>query len=101
MIDVRLFKNRLFSTMNTAQIVGYSGMMGGLFLLPLLLQAEMGLSPFQSGLTTFPQAFGVVALVQVAGRIYARIGPRRMMMSGMLGVSLMTACYVFIDVGTS
>ena len=60
MIDMRLFRNRLFTTMNIAQIVGYSGMMGGLFLLPLLLQAEMGLSPFESGLTTFPQAIGVV-----------------------------------------
>ncbi|TMB94018.1 MAG: multidrug efflux MFS transporter, partial [Chloroflexi bacterium] len=101
MIDVRLFNNRLFSTMNTAQIVGYSGMMGGLFLLPLLLQSEMGLSPFQSGLTTFPQAIGVVAMVQVAGRIYGVIGPRRMMMGGMLGIAATTLCFLAVDLETS
>jgi len=56
MIDVRLFANKLFSAANAVQLIGFSALMGGLFLLPLLLQAEMGLSPFESGLTTFPQA---------------------------------------------
>ena len=101
MIDMRLFRNRLFTTMNVAQIVGYSGMMGGLFLLPLLLQAEMGLSPLQSGLTTFPQAIGVVSMVQIAGRIYNGVGPRRMMMAGMLGSSLTTLAFLLIDLETS
>ena len=101
MIDMRLFGNRLFRTMNLAQIVGYSGMMGGLFLLPLLLQAEMGLSPFQSGLTTFPQAIGVVSMVQIAGRIYNSVGPRRMMMAGMLGSAITTLLFLLVDLETS
>ncbi len=101
MIDMRLFRNRLFSAMNFAQIVGYGGMMGGLFLLPLLLQAEMGLSPLEAGLTTFPQAIGVVAMAQVAGRIYARIGPRRMMMAGMLGIGATTLCFIAVELDTS
>jgi EmrB/QacA subfamily drug resistance transporter len=101
MIDMRLFNNRLFTTMNIAQIVGYSGMMGGLFLLPLLLQAEMGLSPFESGLTTFPQAIGVVSMVQFAGRIYNGVGPRRMMMAGMLGSAITTLSFLLIDLDTS
>ena len=101
MLDMRLFGNRLFRTMNVAQIVGYGGMMGGLFLLPLLLQAEMGLSPLESGLTTFPQAIGVVMMVQVAGRMYNRVGPRRMMMAGMLGSAVTTLAFAFIDLETS
>ena len=101
MIDMRLFRNRLFTTMNIAQIVGYSGMMGGLFLLPLLLQEEMGLSAFDSGLTTFPQAIGVVSMVQIAGRIYNGIGPRRMMMAGMFGSALTTLTFLLVDLETS
>ena len=101
MLDMRLFSNRLFRTMNVAQIVGYGGMMGGLFLLPLLLQAEMGLSPFESGLTTFPQAIGVVMMVQVAGRIYNTVGPRRMMMAGMLGSAITTLSFAFVELDTS
>ncbi len=100
MIDIRLFKNRLFAATNTVQIVGQGGLMGALFLLPLLLQAEMGMSPLESGLTTFPQAIGVVTMIQVASRIYPHVGPRRMMMAGMAGATLTTAAFVFIGLNT-
>ena len=101
MIDIRLFKNKLFAATNTVQIVGQGGLMGALFLVPLLLQAEMGMSPLKSGLTTFPQAIGVVTMIQVAGRIYPRVGPRRMMMVGMAGATLTTLAFYWIGLGTS
>lgn len=101
MIDVRLFGNKLFSAANIVQVVGFAGLMGGLFLLPLLLQAEMGLSPFQSGLTTFPQAIGIVLTVQVGSRIYGRVGPRRLMMLGLGGITLTTGAFLFVDLETS
>ncbi len=101
MIDIRLFRNRLFTAANTVQLVGQGGLMGALFLLPLLLQTEMGLSPLESGLTTFPQAIGVVAMVQIAGRIYGRVGPRRMMMTGMAGAALTTLAFLWVDLETS
>ena len=103
MIDMRLFQNRLFATANFVQVVAFAGLMGGLFLLPLFLQspATKGLGAFDSGLTTFPQAIGVVTMVQVSSRLYPRIGPRRLLVVGLLGVTLTTVAFLFIDVGTS
>jgi EmrB/QacA subfamily drug resistance transporter len=101
MLDMRLFTNKLFSASNAAQVIGQGGMQGALFLLPIFLQAEKGLSPFQSGLTTFPQAIGVVMMVQPAQRIYRRYGPRRMMVAGMLGMSLSTLAFLAVDLETS
>jgi EmrB/QacA subfamily drug resistance transporter len=101
MIDVRLFRNRLFTAANVVQMTGFAGMMGALFLLPLLLQAEMGLTPFESGLTTFPQALGVIMMVQPAGRIYRVIGPRRMMIVALLGIAATTAAFLFVDLETN
>ncbi len=101
MIDMRLFQNRLFAAANGAQMLGFAGMQGALFLLPLFLQAEKGLSPFQSGLTTFPQAIGVIMMVGPAGVIYRRIGPRRMLMAGMAGITVSTFAFVFVDLGTN
>lgn len=103
MIDMRLFKNRLFAVSNFVQMIGFAGLMGGLFLLPLLLQspATKGLGAFESGLTTFPQAIGVVMMVQFTGRIYNRVGPRRLMTIGLAGVSITTLAFVFVDLGTN
>lgn len=101
MIDVRLLGNKLFRAMNLVQLLGYGGMMGALFLLPLLLQAEMGLSPFQSGLTTFPQAIGVVCMAQVAGRMYGHVGPRRLLMAGMIVVMLSTLSFLAVQLDTN
>ena len=101
MIDVRLFANKLFSAANVVQLVGFAALMGGLFLLPLLLQAEMGLSPFESGLTTFPQAIGIVLMVQIGSRMYGRVGPRRMMMVGLAGITATTLAFLWVDLDTS
>ena len=78
MIDVRLFKNRLFRACSAAQFVGMIGFSASLFLLPIMLQAERGMSPFQSGLTTFPMAIGVMLMAQPTSRFYRIVGPRRL-----------------------
>ena len=39
-------------------------------------------SAIKSGLTTFPQALGVMISSQVAGRIYKRVGPRKLITIG-------------------
>ena len=101
MIDVRLFGNKLFRASILVQFIGFAGFAGALFLLPLLLQAEMGLSPLQSGLTTFPQAIGVAMMVQPVGRLYHRLGPRRMMMVGMAGAAVVTLSFLLVDLETS
>lgn len=44
------------------------------------------MSPLQSGLSTFPEAIGVMSGAQVASRLYPHIGPRRIMTAGLLGV---------------
>jgi EmrB/QacA subfamily drug resistance transporter len=103
MIQMRLFRDKLFATANVVQMIGFAGLMGGLFLLPLMLQAPATrhLGAFDSGLATFPQAIGVVMMVQFAGRIYPRIGPRRLLLVGLTGVTITTAAFCFVNLGTS
>ena len=58
------------------------------FVLPLYLQGLRGLDPLHSGLTTFPQAIGILISSQIAGRIYPRVGPRRLITGGLLGAAV-------------
>lgn len=94
MIDMRLFKDRLFAAGNTVMMFGTSGFIGALFVLPLMLQIEKGLSPLESGLTTFPQAFGFMAGSQPALRLYHRFGPRRCIMAASIGVALTSVAFM-------
>ena len=101
MLDMRLFRNRLFTSSNIVGFLSFGGMMGATFLVPLFLQAERGLSPLQSGLTTFPMAVGLIMVMPFASRVYMRIGPRRMMMAGLLVMGLSTLAWTLMDLQTS
>ncbi len=101
MLALRLFSDRMFRNGNLVVFMIFGAMMGLLFLLPLFLQELMGLSAFQSGLTTFPQAMGMAAVAQVSSRLYPRIGPRRMIAASMIGVTIVSALFLLVDLNTS
>ena len=71
-----------------------------LFVMPLFLQDLRGLTALQSGLTTFPQAIGVLISSQVAGRLYPFVGPRRLMVFGLVGAACTVAAFTQIDLTT-
>jgi MFS family permease len=75
--------------------------LGVLFVMPLYLQLFRGQDAFHSGLTTFPQAFGVMISSQFAGRLYARIGPRRLMTGGLFAAGLVISMFIGLDEHTS
>jgi MFS family permease len=68
---------------------------------PLYLQEALHLSPFEAGLTTMPEAIGVVVSTQLVARIYPRFGPRRLMSGGLIGVTIAILGLSFIDRDTS
>jgi EmrB/QacA subfamily drug resistance transporter len=84
MVQLRLLGNRLFRTTLSVAFFAAGGFIGTLFLVPLFLQEARGASPLESGLTTFPEAIGVVVSTQIVARLYPRVGPRRLMFGGLL-----------------
>jgi MFS family permease len=101
MIDLRLFRYRLFTAGSAVLFFSNAGFGGVIFLLPLLLQAEKGMSPLESGLTTFPQAIGVMMMAPLAGKLYPRIGPRRLLLAGMTGTTLMVLAFRYVGLETT
>lgn len=100
MIDVRLFTHRLFRACNSAQFVAMTGFAGSLFILPIMLQAERGLNPFESGLATFPMAIGVMVMARPASSVYRIVGPRRMIATGLVISSLTSFVFLWVDLET-
>jgi EmrB/QacA subfamily drug resistance transporter len=89
MVDLRLLSGRLFRSTNCVMFLAAAAFLGMLYLIPLYFQDARGLSALQSGLSTFPEAFGVMLGAQIASRIvYPRIGPRRHITGGLIGLTV-------------
>ena len=87
LLKLRLFADRLFRDTNLINLVGLVPILGAMYLGPLFLQQGQGRSALESGTSTFPEAFGVLLTVQVAGILYSRVGPRIIIGSGLATVS--------------
>ncbi len=96
-----LYKDRLFRTANLVMFFAFALWIGFLFVLPLFLQVQLGHTAFESGLTSGPQAVGWIAMATVASRLYKRIGPRKMVMLGLLGTTVMTFGFIFMNSGVN
>lgn len=101
MIDLRLLKDRLFRTTTVAAFFASSGFVGLLFIAPLFLQEGRGVSALLSGLTTFPEAIGIVLSTQIVARLYPRVGPRRLMAGGLTAVAVFMALLCLIGGDTT
>ena len=86
LLDLSVLSNRLFANTSSVVVIGTTAFLGSLFLVALFYQDGFGVSPLQSGLSTFPEALGVMGGAQVASRLYPHIGPRRIMAAGLAGV---------------
>jgi EmrB/QacA subfamily drug resistance transporter len=102
MVDLRLLSGRLFRSTNMVMFLAAAAFLGMLYLIPLYFQDARGMSALQSGLSTFPEAFGVMLGAQFASRlIYPRIGPRRHITGGLLGLGVFTLVLTQVTVTTN
>ncbi len=102
MVDLRLLSGRLFRSTNVVMFLAAAAFLGMLYLIPLYFQDARGMSALQSGLSTFPEAFGVMLGAQFASRlIYPRVGPRRHVTGGLLGLALCMLALTQISVTTN
>jgi EmrB/QacA subfamily drug resistance transporter len=101
MLDLRLFSNRLFRSANLVTLFSSAGFLGVLYAAPLYLQVGRGFSALTSGLTTFPEAIGILVSTQIAAQLYPRVGPRRLMVGGLLGAGIVMALLSLMGSDTS
>ncbi|HPH68979.1 MAG TPA: DHA2 family efflux MFS transporter permease subunit, partial [Kofleriaceae bacterium] len=85
MLQLRLFGERMFRNGNITGFLVFGGFIAGVFLLPFYVQAFRGESALTSGLVQLPQAVGVILVGRVVALKYPAIGPKRFLLSGVIG----------------
>jgi EmrB/QacA subfamily drug resistance transporter len=101
-VALRLMGNRLFRASNAIMVLASIGFLGVLYAISLYYQDGRGLSALGSGLSTFPEAIGVMCGSQLATRlIYPRLGPRRHVTGGLAGVAVSIGLLSLLGAGTS
>jgi EmrB/QacA subfamily drug resistance transporter len=86
LIDLRLFRDRTFSTSSITLVLVAISVFGTFLLLPLYFQAVRGESALNAGLLLAPQGFGAMLAMPLAGQLSDRTGSGRIVPFGMLGI---------------
>jgi EmrB/QacA subfamily drug resistance transporter len=88
LIDLRLFKDRTFTTSSITLVLVAISVFGSFLLLPLYYQAVRGQSALQSGLLLAPQGFGAMIAMPISGQLADRTGSGRIVPFGLIAVAL-------------
>ncbi|WP_284976696.1 MDR family MFS transporter [Arthrobacter sp. efr-133-TYG-104] len=88
LLDLRAFKFRMFTVSTLLMVVAMMSLFGGVILLPLYLQNTLHLQPMETGLALLPGGLAMGLLGPVIGRIFDKVGPLPLTVSGSVLMAL-------------
>jgi EmrB/QacA subfamily drug resistance transporter len=101
LIPLDIFTSRQFTAANLVTFALYAALGSVFFLMAIVLQVSVGLTPLQAGAALLPITLIMLTLSARAGALAARIGPRRPMTFGPLIVSGALLLFLRIGPGSS
>lgn len=101
LVDLRLFKTRAFSAPSALVFLFSMAMLGVQLLLPLYYQQVRHQSALDAGLLLAPSGVGMALALIISGRLSDKIGPRPIVLTGLLLSAISTLTYTQIDTHTS
>ena len=101
LLDLRVFKYRSFTMANLMVIVTNIVMFSGLFFLPLFLQTFRGLGAMETGLLMMPGALVSGLMMPVVGRLFDRVGPRILALSGIILLMVISWIFHYLNLATA
>lgn len=82
-LDLSLFKNRVFAVSNALGFLLGLGMFGAIMFVPMYMQGILGVSPTQAGSTMTPMMIALIVSSVVGGRLLLKIRFRTLLTVGM------------------
>ncbi|MFA2563317.1 MDR family MFS transporter [Bacillus wiedmannii] len=101
MLDLRLLKEPVFRKMSLISLFSSAGLLGTLFVFPLMYQNVIGVSALESGLTTFPEAIGLMISSQIVPWSYKKLGARKVISIGLICTAIIFVLLSFVNHDTN
>jgi EmrB/QacA subfamily drug resistance transporter len=99
-VDFRFFRSRSFVGTNLVAFAVTFAMLAQFFFLALYMQNTLGFSPLEAGVRFLPSTVVVIAMGPIAGRLADRVGPRPLIVTGLLLIAAAMGWQSGIDTGT-
>jgi EmrB/QacA subfamily drug resistance transporter len=87
MLRLSLFASRQFDAINVGTFVLYGALAGAAYLVFLQCQLRLGYTPAEAGAALIPETVMFLVLAPISGALVASVGPRRLMVAGILLVA--------------
>ncbi|WP_163102005.1 MDR family MFS transporter [Peribacillus alkalitolerans] len=87
-IDLSLFKNRIFATTNALGFLLGLGMFGAIMFVPMFMQGILGVSPTRAGSTMTPMMISLIVASIIGGQLLLRLRFRSVLSLGMIITTL-------------
>ncbi|WP_258804487.1 MDR family MFS transporter [Pseudarthrobacter sp. NS4] len=101
LLDLRAFNFRMFTVSVLLMVVAMMALFGGVILLPLYLQEIRGLGSLETGLALLPGGLAMGLLGPVIGRLFDKIGPLPLTVTGSILMVLSLWQFSMLDAGTA
>jgi EmrB/QacA subfamily drug resistance transporter len=101
LVDLRLFKNFTMTIAVIAMALFAIAFFGASLLFPLYFQSVRGESALDAGLLLAPQGIGAMITMPVAGILADRIGPGKIVMTGIVVITVGMGMFTQLEVDTS
>jgi predicted MFS family arabinose efflux permease len=101
MLQLRLLSDRLYRTTGLIALCNAAGLLGMLYVFPLMYQDVFKASALHTGLTTFPEALGLMAASQLMPWSARKLGPRRLIHIALLCAMCIFALFCLVSADTS
>ncbi|MTH55543.1 DHA2 family efflux MFS transporter permease subunit [Bacillus mangrovi] len=89
-LEFSVFKNRVFSVTTSIAAIVFLIMISSATILPIYMQNALGFSALKSGLMLLPGAIVMGILSPVSGRLYDKIGAKKLAIPGLIIASATT-----------
>jgi EmrB/QacA subfamily drug resistance transporter len=88
MLRLALFSSRQFDAINVTTVLFYGALAGAGYLIVLECELQLGYSAAAAGAALIPSSVVFLATSPVSGALVARLGPRWLMVAGILTIAL-------------